>query len=56
MAMSRIIEGFEQRIKALDDQKETQAANRDYPWLNAIKGGKKSEVRLYLLNMVSDEY
>jgi hypothetical protein len=56
MAMSRIIEGFEQRIKALDDQKETQAANRDYPWLNAIKGGKKSEVRLYLLNVVSDEY
>jgi hypothetical protein len=54
-AMSRIIEAFEKRIKALEDQKETQAANRDYPWLNAVNGGKKSEDRLNLLNVVSDE-
>ena len=57
-ALSKIIEAFEKRIKALEDKEETQAAKQDYPWLNAVKGGKKSEVLqnfLRTFSVVSDE-
>jgi len=54
-ALIEMIAAFEKRIEALENQNKTPAANQEFPWLTAAKGGKKSEVRLNLLNVVSDE-